>query len=399
MNDTGFDDVADTARAWARWSWLVVLAAVAGAALALVGNNRLQAADPTATTTLGLNNAVVWPYHETILAEHVGYLNDPQFRSSVDGVAAGATVQVSPGVSTIKIRVEASTEDEAVMTANALAAAAVAKGEVAARAADQAKIPPLQDALAASQKRADALQAELTAQRARYNALAPSSARDDVGTQVERLIRDLNAELDVSNVVRAEISQATRALGAPLPGMSVVEPARPVGATSSRATVAVLGAAVLALLALLLTPLLERRFGRVRRTTHVELGDTATRWIVPGPSDGPLPARSPRDLILAALGADDHPLAVLAVADPADARAVASLATSAGVRPVVDGGSVDSPEATSAAVRAGRVLLLARRGRTPRRQLAATLRRLASLDVEVESIVLLEPDSPLLTSG
>ncbi len=400
MNETGFDDIVDTLRSWVRWAWLLALALVLGAGLAVVGDEQLRAAEPTASVTMGLNNAVVWPYHESVLAEHAGSLADPALRSEVDASAGpAAAVSVKPGVSTIKLEVEAATEEAAVAHANALAEAAVARGTTAAADATKAKIPPLQASLAASQKRAEAIQAELATQRARYTTLVPGATRDDLGTQIERLIRDLNAELDVSNVVRAEIAQAERATTLPLPGMEILEPARPVGATSSRATVAVLGGVAVLVLALLVVPLLERRFGRVRTDRHVELTTFGAHWVRATPGTGPLPVGSEAELVASALGRGSGEVAIVGVPEAADATAAAALAGGRTPRSVVDGGGVASPHATAAVLRTGRAVVLVRRGRTTRRQLLATLRRMANLGVDIESIVLLERDTRLAAPG
>lgn len=391
MNETGFDDIVDTIHSWVRWSWLIVLAAVAGAGLAVVGDDQLRAAEPTASATLGLNNAVIWPYHEAVLAQHAGDLADPAVRTEVaEATGIEATVESKTGVSTIKVTVEAATEDAAVTVANALAEAVVARGRTAAEEFAQAKVPPLRDSLAASQKRAEATQAELAAQRARYTTLAPGTVRDDLGTQIERLIRDLNAELDVSNVIRAEIAQAERALGAPLPGMEVLEPARSVGATSSQAAVAVLGGVALFVLALLLVPLLERRFGRVRTDRHAELTGLGIDWVRSTTGAGPLPVGSAADLVTSALARGAGEIALLGVPDAGDATAAVSATRARTTRTVLDAGGVESPHATATVLRTGRALVLARAGRTSRRQLAVTLRRLASLGVDVEAVVLLD---------
>lgn len=403
-DDNGFDDILDTLRSWLRWLWLIALLGVLGAVLALVGDRALETAEPRADATIGLTDAVVWPYHEAVLAAHLGYFGDPAVQ---ERAFTAAGLAVSPGdvelearTSTIEISTQAGDLAQAEALANAVATELVAAGVAGLEADAAAEVADLTEATATARQTVDELQARILQLEEEY---ATTSGAQQVGIQLEleELRRRLSYELDQLNDAELRLRRAEAAVTGVDPEMQVLRTAEGTGTGASDTTLIVLGGAIGVLLGLAITPFVERRYGRVRDGRHAELRRRSERWIDLGGRQGPLPTPDLGDLVAAPLSHGSSPIAVLALADEQDAATVSALLEARLSRPVLDGGAVTQLRSASAALKAGAAVLIVRNGRTRRRALARTLDRLAELDVDVEAVLLLgrNEELPVPRSG
>lgn len=401
-DDNGFDDILDTLRSWLRWIWLIALLGVLGAVLALLGDRALETAEPRADATIGLTDAVVWPYHEAVLAEHLGYFGDPAVQ---ERAFAAAGLPVSPGdvelearTSTIEISAQAGDVARAEALANAVATELVAAGVAGLEADAAAEVTELTEVTAAARQTVDDLQTRILQLEEEY-AVATGTRQAGLQLELEELRRQLSYELDQLNDAELRLRRAEAAVAGVDPEMQVLRVAEGTGTGASDTTLIVLGGAIGVLLGLAVTPFVERRYGRVRDGRHAELRRRSARWIDIGGRQGPLPTPDVGDLVAAPLSHRSSPIAVLALDDERDAAAVSALLEARLDRPVLDGGAVRQLRSASAALRAGASVLIVRRGRARRRTLAHTLDRLAELDVAVEAVLLLGRNEELPVPG
>jgi hypothetical protein len=401
-DDNGFDDILDTLRSWLRWLWLIALLGVLGAVLAVVGDRALETAEPRADATIGLTDAVVWPYHEAVLAEHLGYFGDPAVQ---ERAFAAAGLPVSPGdvelearTSTIEISVQAGDVAQAEALANAVATELVAAGVTGLGAEAAAEVVELTELTAAARQTVDDLQARILQLEEEY-AVASGSGQAALQLELEELRRQYSYELDQLNDVQLRLRRAEAAAAGVDPEMQVLREAEGTGTGASDTTLVVLGGAIGVLLGLAITPFVERRYGRVRDGRHAELRRRSERWIDLGGRQGPLPTPDLGDLVAAPLSHGSSPIAVLALGDEDDAKAVSALLGARLARTVVDGGAVNQLRSASAALQAGAAVLIVRSGRARRRTLARTLDRLAELDVTVEAVLLIGRSEELPVPG
>ena len=343
MND--LSDVVDTARAWLRWSWLAVLAAVVAffASGVLADQTGIQ---PTATATLALTDEVEWPFFDAVIVRQAGHLDDGE-------ILAAAASAAGTNASDVTLEVSGTEDSASILTLSVTAENGAQSAEIANAVAD---------AMVARDS------AQLTQQREADVAALASTGSDG----------------DPSELARAEAALAENR-----PEINVADRADAPSGATSRSSLPIVAALVAGLGALLAAPALERRLGAVQGPNHVELAQSGIRWIDTGSTDDLLPIAQAGDAIAAPFVGPTSSLAVASVDDPADAGPIAKALASRIGRPVTEAGALNQARATEECVLAQNVALVVRRGVTKRRRLKQTLQRFDSLGVNVEGVIML----------
>ena len=245
-----------------RWSPVVAIAALVGWAL---GTSLPDIGRPnSATVTLGLTDQVVWPFYDAVVARQPALLDE-------GGVLAGA--QATTGVvaddvefdldtgqtnAVIRLVVDASTTDEAVVLADAIGMALVDANLAEQRATVNERIDALTTRVDRRRERLD----ELAVQRDE----ALFSGRADDADQARE------AAIVVANGIAGLEDQLTDAeveLESMQPRLAVVAPAVAGRDRSDDVRANAVTAALLALAAVALVPTLDRQISRVRSAAQV----------------------------------------------------------------------------------------------------------------------------------
>ncbi len=360
-----------------RWSPVVAVAALVGWAL---GSSVPDLGRPTsATVTLGLTDQVVWPFYDAVVARQPalldeGVLADAQTTTGV--VADDVEFDLDTGQTNAVIRlvVDASSTDDAVVLADAIADALVAANLAEQRTTVQQRIDDLTTRLDGRRDRLDELNRE------RDEALF--SGRQDDADQAR------SAAIVVTNGIaglEGQLADAQVELESLLPRLEIVAPAVAGRDRSDDVRTNAVTAALLALVAVALVPNLDRRISRLRSTAQV-------RRIWPGVpvlderrgSDllGPTAAEAARRI------GDDGRLAVTIVA--LDPRAGAALAGDdlADRYAVVALETESWTDAWTALLDADAVVVVARRGTVRVRRVERLADELVALGVAPRAVVI-----------
>lgn len=417
--DSSADDLRplrEALRAVLVWSWLAVLAGLVGAAFGWVAGAKILPGTKSATATLTLTDEVVWPNFDAAAERQAAFLDDPKLfaRAQSEVADSGSLlafhVKTSTGDARVRLTVDGSNPNAAVRGANALAQLVVdaSKAERAAtytaNAAQMkgdldrvdAQLADLQSKLAALAQR----QGELEVLVRSGNNAAQYAQYIDVQTQRQTLSRTLDAVTDQRNDLQKKYDSAQINAQRTNGEVYLLRPATPDKERNAKRTGAVIGATIAFVLAVLLAPLLERRFGRARDVDAVlsVVGDTS---VVDLTDDDPiLPSSGSHvpQLIALTQGARGGPrsLAVVSLSGSRDSAALLdvvheSVGSEVGSG-LVDAGGVHDEAALPVLLASAGAVLVIRKDRGSSGRLARVVRRLRALEVPIAGVVLLGPN-------